>query len=226
MAERILVIDDEPKITRFIKRGLIYEGYRVEVAYDGPTGLACARDNPPDLVILDWLLPGDLDGLEICRRLRSTSNLAILMLTAKDSVTDRITGLNAGADVYLVKPFSFDELLARIRSLLRRVVPTTRSEVLQFADLKLDTGTQRAIRARRSIDLTVKEFELLELFMRNPRQVLTRDIILDRVWHYDFGGASNILQVYVLGLRRKIEAKGESRLLHTVRSIGHVLWEL
>ncbi len=176
MSERILVIEDEQRITQFIERGLIYEGYRVEVAYDGRSGLAIARDNPPDLVILDWMLPG-LDGLEVCKRLRSASSVPILMLTAKDEVADRVTGLDAGADDYLVKPFSFDEMLARIRALFRRSLPASKPEVLHFADLKLDTGTHRAERGERAIDLTAKEYELLELFMRNPRQVLTRDLI-------------------------------------------------
>jgi two-component system response regulator MprA len=224
MAERILVIEDEQRITQFIERGLIYEGYRVEVAYDGRSGLAAARDNPPDLVILDWMLPG-LDGLEVCKRLRSATNVPILMLTAKDEVNDRVTGLDAGADDYLVKPFSFDELMARIRALFRRSVPSSRPEVLHFADLKLDTGTHRALRGERPIDLTAKEYELLELFMRNPRQVLTRDVIFDRVWNYDFGGESNIIEVYVRYLRQKTEAEGESRLLYTVRGVGYVLRE-
>ena len=145
MSERILVIEDEQRIMQFIQRGLIYEGYRVEMAFDGRTGLAAARDNPPDLVILDWMLPG-LDGLEVCKRLRSASGVPILMLTAKDEVNDRVTGLDAGADDYLVKPFSFEELLARIRALFRRALPSSRPEVLTFADLKLDTGTHRALR--------------------------------------------------------------------------------
>jgi len=224
MSERILVIEDEQRIAQFIERGLIYEGYRVDVAYDGRNGLAAARDNPPDMVILDWMLPG-LDGLEVCKRLRSASNVPILMLTAKDEVADRVTGLDAGADDYLVKPFSFDELMARVRALFRRVTPSSRPEVLHFADLTLDTGTHRATRADRAIDLTAKEYELLELFMRNPRQVLTRDLIFDRVWNYDFGGESNIIEVYVRYLRQKTESEGESRLLHTVRGVGYVLRE-
>jgi two-component system response regulator MprA len=224
MSERILVIEDEQRIAQFIERGLIYEGYRVEVSYDGRTGLAAARDNPPDLVVLDWMLPG-LDGLEVCKRLRGASSVPILMLTAKDEVTDRVTGLDAGADDYLVKPFSFDELLARIRALFRRSTPSARPEVLHFADLTLDTGTHRAMRGNRPIDLTAKEYELLELFMRNPRQVLTRELIFDRVWNYDFGGESNIIEVYVRYLRQKTESVGESRLLHTVRSVGYVLRE-
>jgi two-component system, OmpR family, response regulator MprA len=224
MAERILVIEDEQRIAQFIERGLIYEGYRVDVAYDGRTGLAAARDNPPDMVILDWMLPG-LDGLEVCKRLRAATNVPILMLTAKDEVQDRVTGLDAGADDYLVKPFSFDELIARIRALFRRSTPAARPEVLKFGDLVLDTGTHRAMRGNRPIDLTAKEYELLELFMRNPRQVLTREVIFDRVWNYDFGGESNIIEVYVRYLRQKTEGEGETRLLHTVRGVGYVLRE-
>ena len=224
MPEKILVVEDEVRIAQFLERGLIYEGYRVDVAYDGRTGLAMARDTPPDLVILDWMLPG-LDGLEVCKRLRTASDVPILMLTAKEEVADRVQGLDAGADDYLVKPFSFDELLARIRALFRRALPSSHPEVLHFGDLALDTGTHRATRAERPIDLTAKEYELLELFMRNPRQVLTRDLIFDRVWSYDFGGESNIIEVYVRYLRQKTESEGESRLLHTVRGVGYVLRE-
>src|SRR5260221_209518 len=223
MAERILIIEDEQRIMQFIQRGLIYEGYRVEAAYEGRSGLAVARDNPPDLVILDWMLPG-LDGLEVCKRLRSASSVPILMLTAKDTVGDRVIGLDAGADDYLVKPFAFDELLARIRALLRRAAPT-QPQVLHFSDLSLDTGTRQAFRGERAIDLTAKEYELLELFMRHPRQVLTREVIFDRVWGYDFGGESNIIEVYVRYLRQKTEAGGETRLVHTVRGVGYVLRE-
>jgi two-component system, OmpR family, response regulator MprA len=222
--ERVLVIEDEARIAQFIERGLIYEGYRVSVARDGKTGLAVARDNPPDLVILDWMLPG-LDGLEVCKRLRAASEVPILMLTAKDDIQDRVTGLDAGADDYLVKPFSVDELLARIRALFRRTTPTSRPDILRFADLTLDTGTHRAHRGERAIDLTAKEYELLELFMRNPRQVLTRDVIFDRVWDYDFGGESNIIEVYVRYLRQKTEVNNEPRLIHTVRGVGYVLRE-
>lgn len=222
--ERILVIEDEVAIARFIERGLIFENYRPVIRHDGHGGLAAARDEPPDLVILDWMLPG-LDGLEVCKRLRRASDVPVLMLTARDDVSDRVQGLDAGADDYLVKPFSFQELLARIRALLRRNAPASRPEVLRFADLSLDTGTRRARRGERMIDLTAKEYELLELFMRNPRQVLTRDVIFDRVWDYDFGGASNIIEVYVRYLRQKGEAGDEPRLIHTVRGVGYVLRE-
>lgn len=222
--ERVLVVEDEARIAQFLERGLIYEGYRVDVARDGHGGLNSARDNPPDLVILDWMLPG-LDGLEVCKRLRAASDVPILMLTAKEEVNDRVRGLDAGADDYLVKPFSFDELLARVRALFRRSAPTSRPDVLRFDDLTLDTGTHRAHRGDRAIDLTAKEYELLELFMRNPRQVLTRDMIFDRVWGYDFGGESNIIEVYVRYLRQKTESDTEMRLIHTVRGVGYVLRE-
>jgi len=222
--ERILVIEDEVAIARFIERGLIFENYRPVIRHDGHSGLAAVRDDPPDLVILDWMLPG-LDGLEVCKRLRRASDVPVLMLTARDDVSDRVQGLDAGADDYLVKPFSFQELLARIRALLRRNAPASRPEVLRFADLSLDTGTRRAQRGERMIDLTAKEYELLELFLRNPRQVLTRDVIFDRVWDYDFGGASNIIEVYVRYLRQKGEAGDEPRLIHTVRGVGYVLRE-
>jgi two-component system response regulator MprA len=223
MSNRVLVIEDEDRIRQFLQRGLAYESYRVDVAPDGPTGLALARENPPDIVILDWMLPG-MDGLEVCRRLRAAGPVPILMLTAKDTVGDRVMGLDAGADDYLVKPFAFDELLARMRALLRRAAPSS-PEVLKFSDLTLDTGTRQAFRGERAIELTAKEYELLELFMRHPRQVLTREVIFDRVWGYDFGGESNIIEVYVRYLRQKTEAAGEPRLVHTVRGVGYVLRE-
>jgi two-component system response regulator MprA len=221
--ERILIIEDEDRILQFLQRGLTYEGYRVETASDGPSGLAMARSEVPDLVILDWMLPG-LDGLEVCRRLRAGGPTPILMLTAKESVSDRVQGLDAGADDYLVKPFEFDELVARVRALLRRARPEA-ADLLTFADLRLDTGTHQAYRGDRPIELTAKEYELLDLFLRHPRQVLTREVIFDRVWGYDFGGESNIIEVYVRYLRQKTEAGGEPRLLHTVRGVGYVLRE-
>ncbi len=220
---RVLVIEDEDRIRQFLQRGLTYDGYRVDAAADGPAGLSLARDNPPDIVILDWMLPG-MDGLEVCRRLRLGGSVPILMLTAKDAVGDRVQGLDAGADDYLVKPFAFDELLARLRALLRRASPA-QPEILRYADMSLDTGTRQAFRGPRAIDLTAKEYELLELFVRHPRQVLTREMIFDRVWGYDFGGESNIIEVYVRYLRQKTEAGNEPRLLHTVRGVGYVLRE-
>jgi len=222
--ERILIVEDDEQIVQTVRRGLIYEGYTVDVAMDGPGALQKARDALPDLVILDLMLPG-MDGIEVCRRLRAASDVPVLMLTARDGISDRVAGLDAGADDYLVKPFAFDELLARIRALFRRSQPSATPEVLRFADLTLDTGTRRAQRGERVIDLTAKEYELLELFMRHPRQVLTRDLIFDRVWRYDFGGESNIIEVYVRYLRQKTEGPGEPRLIHTVRGVGYVLRE-
>jgi len=213
MSARILVIEDDEAILKFLRRGLAYEGYQVDIATDGQMGLGLARDNPPDLVVLDLMLPG-IDGLEVCRRLRA----------AKDSVNDRVLGLDMGADDYMVKPFNLDEVLARIRALLRRAQPS-RPQVLRFADLSLDTGTRQAYRGERTISLTAKEYELLELFMRHPRQVLTRDVIFDRVWGYDFGGESNIIEVYIRYLRQKLEVDEEPRLIHTVRGMGYVLRE-
>ena len=224
MSAKILVIEDEERIQQFLNRGLAYEGYRVEVASDGLEGLEMARANGPDLILLDVMLP-NLDGFELCRRLRTANiEVPILMLTAKESIEDRVAGLDAGADDYLVKPFSFDELLARVRALLRRAQPTA-PDVYRFADLELDTGTRQGRRGDNLFDLTAKEYELLELFMRNPRRVLTREVIYDRVWGYDFGGESNIIEVYVRYLRQKTEKGGMSRLIYTVRGIGYVLRE-
>ena len=223
MNERILIIEDDPAILKLLQRGLAYEGYTVDTAVDGRSGLAAARDHQPDLVILDWMLPG-MDGLEVCHRLRTGGSLPILMLTAKDTVQDRIQGLDAGADDYMIKPFNLDELLARVRALLRRTQPE-RIQVLKFADLSLDTGSRQATRGTRPVQLTAKEYELLELFLRHPKQVLTREVIFDRVWGYDFGGESNVLEVYIRYLRQKLEEGGEIRLIHTVRGVGYVLRE-
>lgn len=223
MAEHILVIEDETRIADLLRRGLTYEGFRVSAAGDGPSGLATARDDPPDLVILDWMLPG-LDGLEVCKRLRAAGPVPIIMLTAKESVPDRVAGLNAGADDYMVKPFAFDELLARIRAQLRRNRPQA-TEMLHFADLTMNTATREVMRSNRKLELTTKEYDLLELFLRHPRQVLTRDVIFDRIWSYDFGGESNIIEVYVRYLRQKTEAAGEPRLIQTVRGVGYALRE-
>jgi two-component system response regulator MprA len=223
MAERILVIEDEQKIADFLRRGLTYEGFTVEVRLDGESGLKAARDNPPDLVILDVMLPG-LDGWEVCRRLRAAGALPILMLTAKDSVPDRVKGFESGADDYVTKPFAFEELIARVRALLRRtrVVEET---VARFADLTLNVTTREVTRGTRKIDLTTKEFDLLYFFLRHPRQVLTRELIYDHIWGYDFGGESNILEVYIRYLRTKLEQDGESRLIQTVRGVGYALRE-
>jgi len=223
MNERILIIEDDPAILKLLQRGLAYEGYLVDIATDGRSGLNLSRDHHPDLVILDWMLPG-MDGLEVCRRLRIGGSLPILMLTAKDTIQDRVQGLDAGADDYMVKPFNLDELLARIRALLRRT-QTERIQIYKFADLTLDTGSRQVSRSERLVHLTAKEYELLELFLRHPRQVLTREVIFDRVWGYDFGGESNVLEVYIRYLRQKLEAGDEQRLIHTVRGVGYVLRE-
>ena len=224
MNERILIIEDDPAIMKILQRGLAYEGYTVDSATEGRSGLMMARDHQPDLVVVDWMLPG-MDGLEVCHRLRMTSgSVPVLMLTAKDTVQDRIQGLDAGADDYMVKPFNLDELLARVRALLRRTQPE-RVPVLKFADLSLDTGSRQGSRESRTIQLTAKEYELLELFLRHPKQVLTREFIFDRVWGYDFGGESNVLEVYIRYLRQKLEEGGEVRLIHTVRGVGYVMRE-
>jgi two-component system response regulator MprA len=223
MKERILIIEDDDQILKILRRSLVYEGYQVDTAADGEEGLNQLRDNKPALVILDWMLPG-MDGLEVCRRIRDLGNQPVLMLTAKDTLEDRVHGLDAGADDYLVKPFELDELLARIRALLRRT-QVERAPILTFGDLSLDTSTRQATRKNRLIMLTAKEYDLLEMFMRHPRQVLTREIIFDRVWGYDFGGESNVLDVYIRYLRQKLEGEGEVRLIHTVRSVGYVMRE-
>jgi two-component system response regulator MprA len=218
----ILIVDDDPHIRSVVSRGLRFEGYTVHVAEDGPQALEITRAEPPDLVVLDVMLP-ELDGLEVCRRLRRGTAVPVLMLTARDAVTDRIAGLDSGADDYLVKPFDFDELLARIRALLRRAQPQSKS-VLTCADLRLDTGTREAFRGNRTIELTTREYELLLLFLRRPRRVLTREQILDHVW----GGTyvdSNAIEVHIGRLREKLEAAGESRLIHTVRGAGYALRE-
>lgn len=223
MNEKVLIIEDDEAIVKLLRRSLAYEGYQVDAALDGESGLSLARDRQPDLVILDWMLPG-MDGLEVCQRLRSLSNVPVLMLTAKDTLQDRVQGLDAGADDYVVKPFQLDELTARIRALLRRT-QQDRTPVLNFMDLNLDTSTRQAERNGRVISLTAKEYDLLELFMRHPRQVLTREMIFDRVWGYDFGGESNVLDVYIRYLRQKLEGEKESRLIYTVRGVGYVMRE-
>ncbi len=223
MAERILVIEDEQKIADLLRRGLAYEGYQVQLAADGETGLKAARDHMPDLVILDVMLPG-LDGFEVARRLRAGGDVPVLMLTAKDAVADRVKGLDSGADDYLVKPFAFEELLARVRAQLRRHKATD-ATTFRFADLALDTSTREVTRGARRVDLTTKEFDLLHFFILHPRQVLPRELIYDRIWGYDFGGESNILEVYIRYLRSKLEANREPRLIQTVRGVGYALRE-
>ncbi len=218
----ILVVDDDPKIRSVLGRGLRFEGYDVQLAEDGPEALRIARVTPIDLVVLDVMLPG-MDGLEVCRRLRRGMSAPILMLTARDAVPDRIAGLDSGADDYLIKPFDFDELLARVRALLRRAQPQS-EEVLTFADLRLNTRTREVERGSRRIDLTTREYELLELFLRHPRQVLLREQILDWIWG-DAQVESNAIEVHIGRLRDKLEANGESRLIQTIRGAGYALRE-
>jgi two-component system response regulator MprA len=224
MKAHILVVDDDPRITDLVRRILAYEGYSVAIATSGNEALTRTLERPPDLIVLDLMLPG-LDGLEVARRLRAAGdNVPILMLTARDAVADRVEGLETGADDYLVKPFAPEELLARMKALLRRN-QEERHEVLRYADVELDTGTRIAHRGVREIELSPTEYELLALFLRRPRQVLAREIILDRVWGIDFEGSSNVMEVYVGYLRAKLEAEGEPRLIHTVRGVGYVLKE-
>ena len=223
---KILVVDDERAVRESLRRALELEGYEIELASDGREALAVLFDDhpQPDAVILDVLMPG-VDGLEVCRRLRGAGNhVPVLMLTARDEVQNRVAGLDAGADDYVTKPFALEELLARVRALLRRTT-NGGGEVLSFSDLELDLGTREVKRSGRPIELTRTEFSLLELFLRNPRQVLTRSIIFERVWGYDFGFASNSLDVYIGYLRRKTEAGGERRLIQTVRGVGYALRE-
>lgn len=222
--DHILVVEDEAEIAGYLRRGLVFEGFSVEVAADGHQALAAARERPPDLVVLDLMLPG-IDGLEVARRLRSASDVPIIMLTARDAVPDRVAGLEAGADDYLIKPFAFEELLARIRVQLRRRQREETTTVLRYGPLVMDTAAHDVTIGNRRVELTAKEYDLLELFMRHPQQVMTREVIYDRVWGYDFGGESNIIEVYVRYLRQKLEARGEPRLIHTVRGVGYILRE-
>jgi len=220
---RILVVDDEPAVREALERILRLDGFEVALACDGREAVRSLAAAPADAVLLDVLMPG-LDGLEVCRRMRDTGDRTpVLMLTARDQVGDRVAGLEAGADDYLSKPFALEELLARVRALLRRSGWSGEDEVLRFDDLELDPLSHEVRRGERLMDLTRTEFLLLELFLHHPRQVLTRGQIFDRVWGYDFGPASNSLEVYVGYLRRKTEAAGEPRLLHTVRGVGYVL---
>lgn len=221
MKAHLLVVDDDPRITELVRRIFAYEGYSVAIAASGNEALVRTLERPPDLIVLDIMLPG-LDGLEVVRRLRAAGdNVPILMLTARDAVANRVEGLAVGADDYLVKPFAPEELVARVKALLRRS-QAERHEVLRYANVELDTGTRLAHRGAREIELSPTEYELLALFLRRPRQVLTREIIMDRIWGLDFEGSSNILEVYVGYLRAKLEAEGEPRLIHTVRGVGYV----
>ena len=223
---RILVVDDEPAVRDSLERALRLDGYEVELAADGREGLERCRAAAPDAIVLDLLMPR-MDGLEACRELRAAGDRTpVLMLTARDGISDRVAGLDAGADDYLVKPFALEELQARLRALLRRSGAdgeTDEESVLRFGDLEMDTGAYEVRRGGREIELTRTEFSLLRLLLEHPRQVLTRSVILERVWGYDFGRSSNSIEVYVGYLRRKLEAGGEPRLVHTVRGVGYVL---
>jgi DNA-binding response OmpR family regulator len=222
--QHILVIDDDPAITSLLKRGLSYEGYAVDIAGTGEAGLALARERVPDLVVLDIMMPG-INGLEVLRRLRAADDrLPVLMLTAKDAPADQVLGLEAGADDYVVKPFTFEVLLARVRALMRRQ-QAEHPPILTFADLTLDTGGHTVRRGQRAIVLTSLEFKLLHTFLEHPQQVLSKETLLDRIWGYDFGGNANVVEVYIKQLRQKLEGHGEPRLLHTIRGAGYVLRE-
>src|SRR6204780_803773 len=220
---RILVVDDEPAVQQALTRAFALERYEVEVARDGVSALEALAGDRFDTIVLDVTMPG-LSGLEVCRRLRSTGDRSpVLMLTARDAIDDRVAGLDAGADDYLVKPFALRELMARVRALLRRHTSDEPPGILTFDDVTLDSAAHEVRRGSRRLELTRTEFALLELFMRHPRQVLTRSTIFEHVWGYDFGAASNTLGVYMGYLRRKTEEDGGSRLLHTVRGVGYIL---
>jgi two-component system, OmpR family, response regulator MprA len=224
MAQRILVVEDETEIVSYLKRGLSHEGYEVAGASTGAAAIAAAREQTPDLVILDLGLP-DMDGLEVARQLRAGPPLAILILTARDAVGDRVAGLEGGADDYMTKPFAFEELLARVRVQLRRRAAVVQHELLRLGPLVVDVAGHAVTIGGQRVDLTAREFDVLELFLRHPRQVLTREQVYEGVWGYDFGSDSNVLEVYVRALRQKLELAGAPRLIHTIRGVGYVLRE-
>jgi len=224
MRPHIAVIDDDEKITALLRRSLAFEGYEVTTASDGAEGLRLIGQKPADLVVLDVMMP-KMDGWEVCRRLREAGIVSpILLLTAKDEVSDRVKGLDLGADDYLVKPFALEELMARVRALLRRRPERTEEGGhFRYEDLVMDVDAREVMRGDRRIELTAKEFDLLHLFMQNPKRVLSRDLIMERIWGYDYSGESNVLEVYVAMLRQKLEENGEKRLILTVRGAGYVL---
>ncbi|WP_046215501.1 response regulator transcription factor [Paenibacillus wulumuqiensis] len=225
MRPTILIIDDDEKIISMLRRGLAFEGYEVLTASNGAEGLNQMLENDPALMVLDVMMP-QVDGFEVCRRVREAgSSVPILMLTAKDEVENRVKGLDAGADDYLVKPFALEELLARVRALLRRKPDTNNpsSSRLTFEDLSLDPDAREVMRDGQRLELTAKEFELLHLFMQNPKRVLSRDLIMDKIWGYDYSGESNVLEVYIAMLRQKTEEHGGKRLIQTIRGAGYIL---
>lgn len=223
MSIKALVVDDDPMIAASLKRVLTYEGFDVRSENEGASAIRAFELFRPDIVLLDMVMPG-LSGVEVCRALRRHSPIPILFLSARDDVCDRVAGLDSGGDDYLVKPFAYEELLARVRALLRRTEGKT-SPCLQYADLRIETATRQALRAGRPLELSTTEYQLLHYFIANPHQILTRNMILQSVWGYDFEGESNVVEVYVSYLRGKLESGGESRLIHTVRGAGYILKE-
>jgi DNA-binding response OmpR family regulator len=223
-SNHILLVEDDPRLAEFVSQELTLEGYQVTIANNGIEGLSIARESKPDLLILDWMLPG-ISGLDVCMRLRKTGiQVPIIMLTAKDEIPDRVMGLNSGADDYVTKPFSMEELLARINARLRRT-QIIEFDQLEFEDVRLNLLTREVYRGSQLIELTAKEFDLLEFLLRHPRQVMTRDQILETVWGYDFMGESNIIEVYIRALRLKLENSTSKRIIHTIRGVGYVLRE-
>ncbi|MGO4529412.1 response regulator transcription factor [Paenibacillus sp. 2TAF8] len=225
MRSTILIVDDDEKIVSMLRRGLAFEGYEVQTASNGAEGLSKLMDKEPDIVVLDVMMP-QIDGFEVCRRLREAgSKVPVLMLTAKDEVQSRVTGLDTGADDYLVKPFALEELLARVRALLRRKadISNVTDNRLIYEDIILDNDSREVLRDGKRLELTAKEFELLNLFMQNPRRVLSRDLIMDKIWGYDYSGESNVLEVYIAMLRQKTEEHGGKRLIQTIRGAGYIL---
>lgn len=222
---KVLVVDDDPKLLNMLRRTLAYEGFQVTTAPDGNAALSEMQAHRPDVIVLDWMMPG-LDGIGVMKHLRAVNDKTlVLMLTARDAVENRVEGLEAGADDYLVKPFAPIELVARVHALLRRPAVSIQDKALHYADLTLDPVTRETTRGARAFDLTSKEFDLLRYLMRHPRQVLVREQILQQVWGYDFGGDDNVLEVYIGYLRKKTEAADETRLIQTVRGVGYVLRE-
>ncbi|PYE52632.1 response regulator transcription factor [Paenibacillus barcinonensis] len=225
MRSTILIVDDDEKIVSMLRRGLAFEGYEVQTASNGAEGLSKLMDKEPDIVVLDVMMP-QIDGFEVCRRLREAgSTVPVLMLTAKDEVQSRVTGLDTGADDYLVKPFALEELLARVRALLRRKsdISSVADNRLAYEDIILDNDSREVFRDGKRLELTAKEFELLHLFMQNPRRVLSRDLIMDKIWGYDYSGESNVLEVYIAMLRQKTEEHGGKRVIQTIRGAGYIL---